>query len=805
MVYDIKISVLWRQKMQKYKKCGIIFSAVLVLVMFLPGQVAFAQDSTTRDIKKGDLVITELMVKNHATSLNSFGDISDYIEITNLSDDVLDLEGMGISDDKDEVKWTFPSKQLLPGESVLVLADKDEKNKDQLNCGFALSEGETVYLTNERGRTIHEAYCRCDTADVALVLDEDGNWQESIYPSPGFANGDAGYVQWQEALGTASPLLINEVMTSNDRYAKQYSLGYCDWLELKNVSDEPIQLSDYYLSDDNDYLTMWRLPAGILNPGEIKVIICDDSDKYPDAAYIKVPFKLGSERERVYLSHAESGLCDSVFLRDIPHNRSFGRINGENGFFFFENPSPGAENGWGGRRVSAMPLALTADGVFEKGGVRVELEAAGDIYYTTDGSFPTAGSSMYTGPFTIDSTCVVRAVCVEEGSVPSRALTLNYIIGEGHSMPVLSLATDYPDDFWFMYNTKRKDLEAPGSISFYEDGSSFTLGCSIEMHGEASLLMPKKSVSVKFSAAHGQEVLEYDIFGGGVAEFSNLVLRAGLDINRNIPRNELLENLCLQFSDNVPTQRGRHCVLYINGKYQGVYVLTEKTNEQHYANLMGVTRDSVIDNKVMISPDMPFHKEVIDFVRKNDISSDEGFEKFSQIMDIDNIIDWMIIQGYSSNNDITDSNIRFCRSSEGDGKWRIVLFDMDSTMIDPHQSFKNVLRPGSTPCAVFIVPLMQNAQFRDRFLTRTAEVLGSTLSDENVVKELLRLKEIMSPEVDRDYRRMGSGLSQWEAGMDNMCSIILTKQWSRTSAITLCNYLGLSESEREHYFGNLLY
>ncbi|MBQ8216992.1 MAG: CotH kinase family protein [Oscillospiraceae bacterium] len=791
--------------MQKYKKTGKIISAILALAIFLPGQAAFAQEPGKQNIKKGDLIITELMVKNHATRLNAAGDIADYIEITNLSEDVLELEGFGLSDDKDEIKWSFPARKLMPGEQLVILADKDKKSEGQLNCGFGLSLGETVYLTNDKGRIIHKADGDCDTADVALVMNEEENWEESVYPSPGFSNDKEGYIHWQGTLETSSPLVINEAMTSNSSYVKQYSLGYCDWVELKNVSDEPVQLSDYYLSDDDDYLTQWRLPAGILYPGEMKVIMCDDSDGYPDSNYLKAPFKLGSDRERVYLSHAGTGLADSVFLRDIPHNRSFGRVSGENGFFFFEIPSPGMENGRGGRMVSSTPVALTRDGIFEEGGVRVELEAAGEIYYTTDGGLPTAKSSRYTGPFTVDASCVVRAVSFEKDAVSSRALTLSYIIGEGHSMPVLSLATDYPSEFWFMYSAKRKDIEVPGSISFYEDGDSFTVGCGIGMHGEASLLMPKKSMSVKFSTAYGQETLEYDIFGGGVTEFSNLVLRAGLDSNRNIPRNELLESLCLQFSDKVPTQRGRHCVLYINGDYQGVYVLTEKTNEQHYANLMGVTRESVIDNKVMVSPDKPFYKEVIDFVRKNNISSDEGYEEFSQIMDIDNIIDWMIIQGYSGNNDIADSNIRFCRSSEGDGKWRIVLFDMDSTMIDPRQSFKNVLRPGSNPCAVFIVPLMQNAQFRERFLSRTAEALETTLSDENVVNELLRLKEIMRPEVPRDYMRYGLDAGHWEWEYDRLCEDILTKRWSSICAQTLSNYLVLSEAEREHYFGNLLY
>ena len=69
-------------------------------------------------------------------------------------------------------------------------------------------------------------------------------------------------------------------------------------------------------------------------------------------------------------------------------------------------------------------------------------------------------------------------------------------------------------------------------------------------------------------------------FGGGVKQFTNLLLRAGQDYYTTVFRNELCLNLALSASDSLVTQRSRYCVLYVDGKYYGIYALMEKSNEQ---------------------------------------------------------------------------------------------------------------------------------------------------------------------------------------------------------------------------------
>jgi hypothetical protein len=79
--------------------------------------------------------------------------------------------------------------------------------------------------------------------------------------------------------------------------------------------------------------------------------------------------------------------------------------------------------------------------------------AATSVFYTTDGTTPTASSTPYTGPFTVTPTCVVKAIAVLEGCADSTVVTASYYtfvptpvispngggIDGGHTIPVTIL------------------------------------------------------------------------------------------------------------------------------------------------------------------------------------------------------------------------------------------------------------------------------------------------------------------------------------------------------------------------------
>jgi len=355
-----------------------------------------------------------------------------------------------------------------------------------------------------------------------------------------------------------------------------------------------------------------------------------------------------------------------------------------------------------------------------------------------------------------------------------------------------------------MYNGMVKDFETPASLSLYESDGSFTIPCGVKMHGETSLILPKKSMSVRFRASYGDPVLEYDAFDGGVTEFTNLVVRGGQDFYSAIIRNELCTNLALSASDSIVTQRSKHCVLYTNGRYSGIYTLMEKPNEQHYANLAGVSRESVTVEEAAVNSWTDLYKDVFQFCINNDMSVPENYEHFCTVMDVDSLIDWALIQGFCANADLTYGNLRYCRSTENDGKWRLVFYDLDSTFHEAALNYHNIFSYfwlHNRQVSIIINALMENEAFVDRLMTRAAELLEGPLSNEAVVAEIDRLADIVRPEVERDYARFDMTLEKWEWNIQWLKDFVTRRDWAELSEENLCLLFKLSEEERAHYFG----
>lgn len=751
------------------------------------------------------IIISELMEKNRAVLRDEDGDFSDWIELHNVSDKAVSLSGWRISDKSGDPGWAFPGVTIEPGEYLLVFASGKDKSGSELHTDFSLSGDETVYLLSPAGSVANQAACGGTEADVSMALGADGEWAQSLYPTPGYENSAAGYDALQETLSPADALVISEVMVANTKTYYAGAPGYCDWVELKNISDSDISLSGYYLSDSLKDLSKYALPDSVLAPGGTIIILCGADDD-GSGVYNLASFSLNSSCEQLYLSRSEE-LVDYAALRDIPYECSFGRMDGENGWFYFAKPSPGKANANGARRVAAKPVNLTADGVFDGvEGVTVELSGAGTVRYTLDGSTPTEKSPEYTEPITVSSTGVVKAVSFEDGALPSRTLMLSYIINEGHSLPVVSLVSEDTTEFSQMYNGPAKGVELPASISLYRGDGGFTAPCGVSLNGETSLIMSKKNMSLRFRGAYGQETLQYDIFGGGATEFTNLLLRAGQDQEQTIIRNELSQSLCEKADMDVINQRSIFCVLYVNGEYSGIYTLKEKANKYLYAAVAGVDPDSVEVIEAPAGYGTEFYDQIIRFAYMNDMSLDENYEHLASLMDMDGLIDWLIMEGFCANTDVTSGNLRYCRSEQADGKWHFMFYDLDATFATPGAMYANLLSEygvAHIQVSSLAVPLMQNAGFKDRFLTRAAELLSDKLSNEAVINEISTMTEELSAEVDRDFSRYGKDRGSWEWSLEQLLYLVDDCDWRQQNIDALCFIFGLSGSERSRYFGSI--
>lgn len=730
-----------------------------------------------------EIYITEVMPHNRGTLADSDGDLSDWIEIANLGATSADLSGWYLSDDPDVPdEWKIPSLTLAPGERTVIFASGKNRAEGELHTSFSLTDGDTVTLSAGNGAAMSSVKIENVDKGASLAMQPDGSYAVTDYPTPGFENTAEGYAEFCDADTRTSPLLLWEIVV--------YDPASPDWVKLKNVSDREIDLSGYTLSDKTDEPQRDTLPAVTLAPGESYVFECRNVG-------------LNAQRDELYLFDGSGELCDWAFLRDIPSGGSYGREDGENGYFYFTAAARDAENGNGWRTVAEKPTVDVAAGVYDDAGSLTITLAGENIRYTLDGSDPTEDAEAYTAPITITETTIVRAASFPANALPSDTATWSYFLRENSTLPIVSLVTD-PDNLTGargIYSNHEQawseKWEREASVAMYEDGGEFTIDCGIRMHGRTSRrVSEKKSFTLKFRGRYGGE-LNYDVFGDGkITEFSSLLLRASVeDTYTSYMRDEFFARVAMDNTD-VPAQNYRYVSLYLNGEYWGIYAIREHHSEEYFATHYGVDADTV-DMQTGEFEGQTAWSELLNYARYHDLTSAEGWAYIQEHLDVPEMIDWLILECWSGDIDVYE-NVRFYASPDYEnGRYLYGLADMDLTMMSTDTmsvGFNNFQLHGIIPAA-----LRGNAEFRDMFLTRLGEMLRGPLSDENAQKTLDELRAIVEPETARDLARWNKPSTLFATQMANLRNFVSGRaEVVKNGAIA---YFGISAEEAAKYFG----
>lgn len=131
-------------------------------------------------------------------------------------------------------------------------------------------------------------------------------------------------------------IVINEFLASNDNYGSDQDGEYDDWIELYNNSDEAIDLTGFYLSDDVGELDKWEFPTTTIAPQDYLIIWADD-DTEQDGLH--TPFKLSASGESVVLSSPELDIIDFYTFSEQTTDISMGRYPNGSGDFTEMTPS----------------------------------------------------------------------------------------------------------------------------------------------------------------------------------------------------------------------------------------------------------------------------------------------------------------------------------------------------------------------------------------------------------------------------------------------------------------------------------
>lgn len=225
-----------------------------------------------------------------------------------------------------------------------------------------------------------------------------------------------------------------------------------------------------------------------------------------------------------------------------------------------------------------------------------------------------------------------------------------------------------------------------GSPGFQED-------CKIEVHGNSSrnpVRMHKHSLRLTFSSEIGVPTLQYPLFPDSkIEEFNKLVLRAcftdswalvSWSSSRYRPNDsQYIRDVWMKDSlkdMGQPSSYGNFVHLYINGLYFGLHNLTERLEDDFFAQHLGGEKEDWLINSDFSTA--PARWSEMMTVLDTDISSLTTYEAVKPYIDLENYADYMLLHFYADAEDWPHHNgYAAANLNSGDGKFRFFVWDQE--------------------------------------------------------------------------------------------------------------------------------
>lgn len=593
-------------------------------------------------------------------------------------------------------------------------------------------------------------------------------------------------------LGTGSTLFsqtqkvfINEIVAKNELDIRDETGHHEDWVEIYNPSKREKDLGGMFISDDIKQPEKWRIPdmaqeTKVPPKGYLTLFL----DEHPEVGLLHCNLKLSRKGETVFLFDTDgTTLVDSVTFPKMPADVSWSRTPDGSPVWSFvdtttsNRPNPTVPT----LGILKKPKFSLKTGWYQESmNVAISSKDNAKIYITTDGSIPTeADSLLYKNPVKLDSTTVLRARTFKEEYVPSEIATRTFFINEpDYDLPVLSV-TVAPK--WltgrrkglFHEKNKWRHTERPSHMVYFtEEGEkAFSLNGGIKLQGRFSRNFEKKSFTLTAGQRYGSKKIKYQVFKDIEREsFNGLVVRADCNYAGHDEterwwggdriRNELIYNVNKEMGSSVIMQAYQPAILYLNGKYWGLYNVMERKNNdfihQHYPEVgdidminPAVERDDGYVFEVY-KGDGYTYEAMEDYIDESDISKAAVYDSICKLIDMPNFIDDWVYEIYTVKGDPT-SNSRIWRPRTPDGKWQTIAFDWDHWKeqdLEWIYKYANKRRGKSWLFAQFI----KNDAFQVSFVNRFCDYLNTTLSADNVRRLLWEIHERVDKEKRRDRK-----------------------------------------------------
>jgi hypothetical protein len=448
---------------------------------------------------------------------------------------------------------------------------------------------------------------------------------------------------------------------------------------------------------------------------------------------------------------------------------------------------------------------------------------------------------------------VVRSIVYHNDKPISDVMTNTYFVDKdiynSYSLPVVSLVTDKNNlfdynngiyvlgrrrNYWLRnnagkpinngtsanYTARGKDWERPIHIEWYEqDGElGFSQNLGVRMNGGWSRSYPMKPMKLYARSEYDDnKKIKYNIFddlqdakGNNIEEFKTFLLRnSGHDFLFTMFEDAMIHRLAK--GTNVNAQAYKPVIVFINGEYWGIHNARERQDKDYIKNHYNIEEEDIIlfENRYNLlhgkENDENRYLDIINYLKTHNIKDDETYSYIETKIDIDNYIDYYIIETYIVNLDWQTNNVKFwCKRSDEyvenaeyghDGRFRWLLFDTESGF--KYYDYNMIAytietgKPNAKWATVIFRTLLKNTEFRNKFITRYADLLNTNFKEDRVVNIIDEMKATIQPMINEHINRWTypSSIDKWS----NNVEVLREFAQKRPSVVrrNLSNYYGI--------------
>lgn len=450
------------------------------------------------------------------------------------------------------------------------------------------------------------------------------------------------------------------------------------------------------------------------------------------------------------------------------------------------------------------------------------------IHYTLDGSTPTLLSPVYGQPLTLSPALystrdiflmrdsperewnppssvrhaiVVRAAAFDsqghrQGGVTTHTYLIADLLGREAQLPVVSISLDYealfdpdtgifsptgwtPDDNYNTgnFNQHGQEWERVANIEYHEPGNSgFSQRAGLRVHGGNSRIIMQKSLKLYARKEYGPKHFVYPLFDEvPYSSFKRLVLRPFCSAWTPAGIQDLLA-LRIARPLQFVSMASRPVSLFINGEYWGIYFLQESPDERLVAQVDDVDADDVDiigswSGLVEHGSNSRF-LSLFRMIDTADFSDSLQYASLCELVDMDNYIDYLLLEAFAANVDWPSNNMRMYQHDSS--PWRWLLYDGDACFISPDIRMDEILTyegedtwPSNREATLLFRRLQHSPLFQERFRQRLQEITSSVFGYARTGAILSEIRSAVEPEIRWQCERflIPVDSTQWDSAL----------------------------------------